>query len=117
MDPVSIWLSILAVLGFIGWCVVTVLDKRHQRRLRAVQEESERRWPLLAVEDFTEDDEIAPGEFRTGGIVHGGPPLLPSGCDAPWAVPRVKAHVECFDLWIDGKRPCSRCEQIFEVKA
>ena len=53
--------------------------------------DGESRWPRLVVEDFTESDEIAP--------------------------PRVKAHVECFDLWVDGKRPCGRCAEIFEVKA
>ena len=78
---------------FVACIALTVVDWRQQRRQMANLEaavQSERRWPFLAIEDFTEDDELAPA--------------------------RPRAHTECFDNWVDGKRPCARCEQIFEVK-
>jgi len=69
------------------------IDNRRTRRLYAAQEESERRLPYLAIEDFTEPDEIAPAAERA------------------W-----KLHPECFDAWHEGKAPCGRCETVLGVR-
>jgi len=84
---------------FVACIALTVVDWRQQRRHDGNLEaavEAERRWPFLAIEDFTEDDELAP--FVSAPIP-----------------PPVRVHVECLDAWADGTRPCGRCETILGV--
>jgi hypothetical protein len=48
----------------VAWCVLTVIARRLDRRQMADQAEVERRWPMLAVEDFTDDGEIVGEDQR-----------------------------------------------------
>jgi hypothetical protein len=82
----ALLLAFLLTGGITRW-----LGRLDMAQRREAQTVAERRWPFLAIEDFTEDGELAPS--------------------------RPRAHTECFDNWVDGKRPCARCKQIFEVKA
>jgi hypothetical protein len=60
---ITLALSALATVMFLLWCVLTVIARRLDRRQMADQAEVERRWPMLAVEDYTEDGELAPDPF------------------------------------------------------
>ena len=60
---ITLALSALAAVMFAVWRVLTVIARRLDRQQMADQAEVERRWPMLAVEDFTESDELAPDPF------------------------------------------------------
>jgi hypothetical protein len=62
-DDITLALTALAAVMFAVWCVLTVIARRLDRRQMADQAEVERRWPMLAGEDYTESDEIAPDPF------------------------------------------------------
>jgi len=60
---ITLALSALAAVMFVAWCVLTVIARRLDRRQMADQAEVERSWPMLAVEDFTDEGELAPDPF------------------------------------------------------
>jgi len=107
-DAITLALSALAAVMFVAWCVLTVIARRLDRRQMADQAEVERRWPMLAVEDFTEDGEIAP-QLEPAPTLREERILVRSAAQRP--------HSECVDVWADGRAPCGRCQRILGVRA
>ena len=104
---ITLALTALAAVMFLVWCVLTVIARRLDRRQMADQAEVERRWPMLAVEDFTEDGEIAP-QLEPAPTLREERILVRSAAQRP--------HSECVDVWADGRPPCGRCQRILGVR-
>jgi hypothetical protein len=96
------------LLGIIVLVVGDRLSKRRDAKLQeafAAAVEAERWWPFAAIDDETEDEPTVDA-----------PTVREMSIEVP-RVGTVSAHVECFDLWHDGGRPCGRCEQILSRAA
>jgi len=108
---ITLALSALAAVMFAVWCVLTVIARRLDRRQMADQAEVERRWPMLAVEDFTEDGEIAPQ-------VEPAPTLREERIldDTLLFVGSGFVHVRCRDARRDGDTPCRDCARVLAGK-
>jgi len=100
---ITLALTALATVLFALLCVLTVIARRLDRRQMADQAEVERRWPMLAVEDYTEDGELAPQD------------AVPTLRESVFPL-TARPHTECFNAWVDCEPICERCQTILGVR-
>lgn len=135
-DPVLVLSSIAAglIVFYIG---LGIVERRQARRHAANLEaavEAERRWPFLAIEDFTEDDEVPPAAGRAAVPPWVGPelqahhdavakmraepdelePAVPLDADTYVEVGPGFVHLRCKNARRDGKPVCADCVNVLE---